>query len=85
LRLAQEGRGIMFAWPLTEQRYHFPWRPIPDAPTGLAFFSRKGMLGLALELAYFSPFTLYALLSRAARRPRRPRIPVAVGSTSLSS
>ena len=60
--LAQEGRGIMFLWPVTDTRYHFPWRPIPDAPTGLAFFSHKGMQGLTIELIYFLPFVFYALV-----------------------
>jgi inner membrane protein len=64
--LAQDGRGMMFLWPLSEHRFHFPWRPIPDAPRGLAFFSQIGLRHLAIELVYFLPFTLYALW------PRRP-------------
>lgn len=73
--LAQEGRGIMFLWPFLDRRYHFPWRPIPDAPTGLAFLSQKGMHGVGVELLYFLPFTLYALTPRAwlRRKPRRVR------------
>jgi inner membrane protein len=73
--LAQDGRGIMFLWPLLDHRYHFPWRPIPDAPTGLAFFSAKGMYGLGLELLYFLPFTLYALTPRGWIRRRPSRVP----------
>jgi inner membrane protein len=59
--IAQEGRGIMFLWPLSTERFHLPWRPIPDAPLGLAFFSRIGLAHLAIELLLFLPFTLYAI------------------------
>jgi inner membrane protein len=62
--LAQEGRGIMALWPFSTERQHFPWRPIPDAPAGLAFFSRKGMVGFFIELIYFAPLTIYALSRR---------------------
>jgi inner membrane protein len=68
--LAEEGRGIMYLWPLSDTRFHLPWRPIPDAPTGLAFFSRKGLHGFLVELAYFSPWWLYALWPRRRIRNR---------------
>jgi inner membrane protein len=69
--LAQDGRGMMFLWPLSTGRFHFPWRPIPDAPRGLAFFSEVGMRHLAIELVYFLPFSLYALWPRLRGAPRR--------------
>jgi inner membrane protein len=60
--MAQQGRGIMIAWPLSQARFHLAWRPIPDAPVGwVAFFSHAGIRHLALELVYFLPFTFYAL------------------------
>src|SRR5262249_30841234 len=59
--MAQDGRGIMFAWPVSAARFHLPWRPIPDAPVGLALFSELGMRHLAVELVLFLPFTFYAL------------------------
>jgi inner membrane protein len=77
--LAQEGRGVLVLWPLSSARFHFIWRPIPDAPTGLAFFSGVGMRHLAVELCYFFPLVAYAL-SRAwwsqlaARSTRSPWI-----------
>jgi hypothetical protein len=48
---------------------------LPDAPTGLKFFSRVGMEHLTLELIYFLPFTLYALWPWRHALPgfRRPR------------
>jgi inner membrane protein len=70
--MAQQGRGIMFAWPFTERRFHLPWRPIPDAPLGWAFFSEIGMRHLFLELMYFLPFTVYALWAAPGFLRRRP-------------
>jgi inner membrane protein len=59
--MAQDGRGILFAWPFSDQRFHLPWRWIPDAPTGLRLFTRIGMRHLAVELVYFFPLVVYAL------------------------
>jgi inner membrane protein len=59
--MAQQGRGIMLGWPFSEARFHFPWRPIPDAPFGRALFSQLGISHLSLEFAYFLPLTLYSL------------------------
>jgi inner membrane protein len=64
--MAQDGRGIMFAWPFTDTPVHLPWRPIPDTPIGWALFSEIGMRHIGLELVYFLPFTLYALWPRRA-------------------
>ena len=59
--IAQEGRGILYLWPFSIERFHLPWRPIPDAPLGLAFFTRVGLTHLAIEFVLFLPFTLFAL------------------------
>lgn len=72
--LTQEGRGMMFLWPLTSDRFHFLWRPIPDAPRGWAFFTAIGFRHLAVELVYFVPFTLYAVWPRWVRRKLLPRL-----------
>jgi inner membrane protein len=69
--LAQQGRGVLFLWPLSSARFHFLWRPIPDAPTGLAFFSGLGMRHLAIELCYFFPLLVYAS-SRTRTQVRPP-------------
>jgi inner membrane protein len=60
------GRGVALLWPFTVHRYFLPWRPIPVAPIGIAFFSGPGMRVAAVELLEFAPFLLYALW------PRRP-------------
>jgi inner membrane protein len=71
--LTQEGRGMMFLWPFTADRFHFLWRPIPDAPRGWQFFTAIGLRHFAIELVYFAPFTLYAAWPRWVRR-RLPRL-----------
>ena len=86
--LAQGGRGMMFFWPLHTEPLHFPWRPIPDAPRGLAFFSRVGMHNLAIELVYFVPFSLHALWPRglwAQLRRRRAARDSAAGRTMIAA
>jgi inner membrane protein len=70
--LAQDGRGMMSLWPFSLARYHFLWRPIPDAPIGLKFFTRVGLSHLAIELMYFSPLTLIALRRAATGRRLTP-------------
>ncbi len=41
---------MLFLWPFSMQRHHFPFRPIPDIPTGLKLFSRLGARQLLTEL-----------------------------------
>jgi inner membrane protein len=67
--LAQDGRGMMFFWPLSTARFHFLWRPIPDAPRGLELFTVNGMRHLGIELVEFLPFTAFALWPRGRRVP----------------
>ena len=59
----------MFLWPLSPTLFHLPVQPIPDAPTGLALFSRRGLTHLALELCYFSP-----MWRSRCGRGERPRL-----------
>ena len=73
--LAQGGRGLLLLWPLSSARFHFLWRPIPDAPTGLAFFSGIGMRHLAIEVCYFFPLVAYASYT-SARTKTQLRPPV---------
>jgi inner membrane protein len=54
-------RGIPFFWPFTEERFILPWRPIPPAPFGEHFISRRGLDVMAIEMVYFLPLTLIAL------------------------
>jgi inner membrane protein len=43
------GHGVAIAWPLNEQRYFLPWRPIKVSPIGSAFFTERGMQTLVSE------------------------------------
>jgi inner membrane protein len=54
-------RGVPFLWPFTFHRFEAPWRPIPNAPCGLAYISRVGLTVAVTELIQFSPLLLYAL------------------------
>jgi membrane-bound metal-dependent hydrolase YbcI (DUF457 family) len=69
--MAQDGRGMLFLWPLSMRRYHFPFRPIPDIPTGLQIFSRLGLRQLLIEAALFLPLIADSLSWQALWRPRR--------------
>jgi inner membrane protein len=58
------GLGCALFWPFDLTRYFAPWRPIPVAPIGLAFFSPYGGIIALTELVLFSPVLLFALRSR---------------------
>jgi hypothetical protein len=58
------GLGCALLWPFDLTRYFAPWRPIPVAPIGLAFFSPYGGIIALTELVLFSPLLLFALRSR---------------------
>ena len=70
-------RGVPLFWPFCFYRFESPWRPIPNAPCGLAYLSRRGLAVAAIELLQFSPFLLYALgpqaWSRLLARDKRTR------------
>jgi inner membrane protein len=61
-------RGVPLLWPFCFYRFEAPWRPIPNAPCGLAYVSRTGLAVAVTELVQFSPFLLYALRPRVLRR-----------------
>jgi inner membrane protein len=54
-------RGVPLLWPFTFHRFEAPWRPIPNAPCGLAYISRTGLTVALTELIQFSPLLIYAL------------------------
>ncbi|HEY0712777.1 MAG TPA: metal-dependent hydrolase [Polyangia bacterium] len=60
-------RGIPFFWPLTDERFTLPWRPIPPAPFGGHFLSQRGLDVMGIEMIYFLPLTLVALAPSFAR------------------
>jgi len=70
--LTDGGRGVALAWPLSLERYFAPWRPIPVAPIGLGFLSKRGLYCAAIELAMFLPFWAWALYPRATSRSQAP-------------
>ena len=57
------GLGCALFWPFDLTRYFAPWRPIPVAPIGPAFFSLYGAIVAVTELVIFSPVLLFALRS----------------------
>jgi inner membrane protein len=69
--LGAGGKGLMLLWPFSFTRFHSPWRVFPDAPRGVKLLSHAGLLELAIELAIFSPLTVYALWPQIRDRVRR--------------
>jgi inner membrane protein len=53
-------RGVPLLWPLSFHRFEMPWRPIPNAPCGLAYVSRLGLRVAATEFLQFLPFLWFA-------------------------
>jgi membrane-bound metal-dependent hydrolase YbcI (DUF457 family) len=73
--LGAGGKSLQLFWPLSQTRYHSPWRLLPDAPRGMKLFSRPGLAELATEFVLFLPVTVYALWPHLTRRPRRAQVP----------
>ncbi|SRR5450432_359350 len=67
------GRGLMVFWPFSSTRFFSPWRVFPNAPRGIKLLSHAGLIELALELAIFSPITVYALWPQIRDRIGRVR------------
>ena len=61
------GLGIALAWPLSNHRFFFSWRPIPVAPIGGRILLSYGRHVLFMELIWAVPLLVYALW------PRRPK------------
>lgn len=59
--LTDGGLGVALLWPLDDRRLFAPWRPIPVAPIGAAFFSAQGLKVALAELLPSVPLLLYAL------------------------
>lgn len=71
--LTDGGLGIAFLSPFSNERYFFPWRPIPVSPIGVAeIFSAYGLRLLASELLLvWLPCLLVAVAARAVPGLRR--------------
>lgn len=65
--LTDGGLGIALLWPFSNERFFAPWRPIPVAPIGMAFFSEWGMRVAVAELVYSLPLAIYAFWPRRSR------------------
>lgn len=62
--LTDGGLGCALSWPFDPHRYFAPWRPIPVAPIGKAYFTSHGLRVAATELGMFLPVIAYALWPR---------------------
>jgi inner membrane protein len=65
--LTYHSRGVPLFWPFSSEPIISPWRPIPVAPTGLAFMSLRGFGVALVEVIYFSPLLLASLWPRGPR------------------
>ncbi|MEZ4452993.1 MAG: metal-dependent hydrolase [Nannocystaceae bacterium] len=59
--LTTGGRGVALLWPLVDDRYFAPWRPIPVSPIGLRMLSARGLAVVTAEVVIFAPLWIYAL------------------------
>ena len=59
--LTNGGLGAALLWPFTEARYFLPWRPLPVAPIGKAYFTGNGLRVALAEIVWFVPCIVYAL------------------------
>jgi inner membrane protein len=71
--LTDGGLGVALFFPLSTERYFFPWQPLPVAPIGSGMLSARGLRVLATEALAFAPFLAFGLW------PRRP-VPRTVSS-----
>lgn len=73
--LTDDGLGVAFFSPFSNQRFFFPWRPIPASPIGLLeIFSPSGQQVLAAELLLvWLPSLLLIAGAATARRAWRAR------------
>ena len=69
------GHGIAFFWPLSDQRWFLPWRPLGAAPLSIrGFFTAHGLDVMAGELvAVWLPAAVVALVGLAWHAARRRR------------
>jgi inner membrane protein len=68
--LTDGGLGVAMLYPLSSERFFFPWRPIPVSPLSVgAFIGERGLRVLSVELPFFAlPALGVGLGARAALR-----------------
>jgi inner membrane protein len=64
--LTDGGKGIALLWPVTDERFFAPWRPIAVAPMGSRILSAAGLRLMAWEALLFLPFFIVGLWPRRA-------------------
>lgn len=66
------GYGVAFLWPLTDERYFLPFRPIKVSPMGISsFFSKWGIAVLKSEFLWIGiPSLLFVILMRTLRNSK---------------
>lgn len=69
------GLGIALLWPFSAERIASPWQPLPVAPIGRSFLSRRGVHILLVEVTWFWPLLLFALWPRRGTRQSMPDSP----------
>lgn len=62
--MTESSRGVPLLWPLNFTRFEMPWRPIPNAPCGLAYLSLTGLRVASIEIIQFLPVLLLAVWPR---------------------
>lgn len=70
--LTFDSRGVMLFWPFADVTIAFGWRPIPSAPTGLAFVGLRGMEVAVIELIFFSPVLFCVVFPPRSFTLKRP-------------
>jgi inner membrane protein len=69
--LTDGGLGVALFFPFTNERYFFPWQPLPVAPLGQRMISERGLHVLLVEAAYFLPLWILSFApSRATEKPK---------------
>lgn len=67
--LTDGGLGVALFWPISNERYFFPWNPLPVAPIGKGMLSARGLYVVAVESMVFLPLLIFASLTGPRRRP----------------
>jgi inner membrane protein len=68
--LTNGGLGVALLWPLSEERFFFPFRPIEVSPIGIAnFFTERGLKVIVSEFRWvIAPAIVLGLISFLVRR-----------------
>jgi inner membrane protein len=62
--------GCALLWPFGDGRYLAGWRPVPAVPVEFGHSAAAGIQSALVELAWFSPLLLFALLPHRRRQLR---------------